>query len=91
MSELNHKEMTAHIRKRVKAAGIKARVRKYDSCGSKWIHVFPVRYDLEFTEDEAREIRLIAHANKLTFARGMEIDHSVPGGTQTRADFVFWG
>lgn len=71
---LTHKEMTAHIRKRIKVAGIKARVRLYEACGARWIQVNVPEYDVDFTEEEQRTIRQIAVTNRLTWARGMEID-----------------
>lgn len=69
----HHSEMTAHLRKRIAAEGIKARVRKCP--GHKTgIQVFPVAYGLEFTETEQRFIRNLAKINGLTLVRGLEID-----------------
>lgn len=65
-------EMAKHIRKRIKAAGIKARVRKFDDNGC--IQVNAPVYGVEFTEDEQREIRHIAKCNRLTLVRGLPID-----------------
>lgn len=67
----NLKQMTAHLRGRISHEGIKARVRMAPGGGS--IQVFPVAYDISFTEDEQRTIRFIAKVNKLTLVRGMEI------------------
>jgi hypothetical protein len=72
MSTLNHAEMTAHIRNRIKAAGIKARVRA-QSCGSASIQVNTPVYGQEFSSADQRAIRHIALCNKLTLVRGMEI------------------
>ena len=71
---LTHKEMTSHIRARVAASGIKARVMMRNYCGVRGIAVVVPAYEIEFTESEQREIRLIAKVNGLTHARGMEID-----------------
>jgi hypothetical protein len=71
---LTHKEMTAHLRKRIKIAGIKARVDMMDSCGSKAIRVFGASPEATFTDEEQRQIRHIAKCNGLTWVRGMEID-----------------
>ena len=71
---LTHKEMTAHLRKRIKVAGIKARVDMSEACGVKYIRVFVPAHDVTFTDAEQREIRFIAKCNKLTRARGEEID-----------------
>lgn len=68
---MNHKEMTAHIRKRIKAAGIKAKVRMWHGGH---IQVNASAYGIEFTEEEQREIRHIAICNKLTWVRDLPID-----------------
>ena len=70
---MNHKELTAHIRKRIKIAGIKARVAMQESCGDLVISVDVPKHDAEFSEEEQRAIRLIAKCNHLTRVRGMEI------------------
>jgi hypothetical protein len=71
---MTHKEMTKHLRNRLKVAGIKARVAMCDSCGQPIIKVHPVSAEARFSDDEQRTIRHIAECNKLTRARGMEID-----------------
>ena len=71
---LNHKEMTANIRKLIKAAGIKALVRKQEGCGSKVIQVNCPSFGVDFTNDEQKIIREIAVRNNLTWVRGMPID-----------------
>lgn len=71
---LNHKDMTAHIRNRIKVAGIKAKVSMQVSCGSRVIYVRVPRYELSFSDDEQRTIRSIAKANRLTWVRSGEID-----------------
>ena len=70
---MNHKEMTAHIRNRIKAAGIKAKCKMQEYCGCVVISVDVPAYEVSFNEAEQREIRLIAKVNRLTFVRGMEI------------------
>ena len=71
---LTHKDITGHIRSRVKIAGIKARVTMSDACGQPVVHVFTIGPDVSFTEAEQREIRHIAKCCKLTKAKGLEID-----------------
>lgn len=71
---LTHKEMTAHIRKRIKVAGIKANVRMQNSCGSKIIQVNTIEYGVEFSDEDQRTIRQIAKTNRLTWVRGLDID-----------------
>lgn len=71
---LNHKEMTAHLRKRIAVAGIQARVRMQESCGCLVIQVFVPAYEINFTEDEQRTIRQIAVVNGLTWVQGVPID-----------------
>lgn len=65
-------QMAAHIRKRVKYEGIKARVRV--APGGGFIQVFPVTYDAVFSEADQRTIRHIAQCNRLTKPRGEPID-----------------
>jgi hypothetical protein len=66
---MNTKEMTAHLRNRIKAAGIKAKVR---FMGNE-IQVNKPAYDVEFTVEQQRAIRHIAMCNNLTLVRGMAI------------------
>jgi len=70
---LNHKEVTAHIRRRIAIAGIAASVRKYTSCGVNWVHVSTTKHDVAFTPCEQNAIKIIAQVNGLTSARGLEI------------------
>lgn len=74
MATMDHKETTKHLRKRIKVAGIKARVAKYDSCGQAWIRVCVPGPEVRFSEDEQRQIRHIAKCNHLTRACRSEID-----------------
>lgn len=71
---MNHKEMTAHIRRRLKASGIKAKCSLYDSCGYHWIRVCTPTFGSRFTDGQQKEINLIAKVNGLTKAQGLEID-----------------
>ena len=71
---LSHKEMTAHVRNRIKAAGIQARVKMVESCGVRWVYVDGATYEARFNEVQQREIKIIAQVNGLRFARGMAID-----------------
>lgn len=43
-------------------------------CGVASIKVYTTAYEIQFTESEQREIRIIAKANGLTHARNSEID-----------------
>jgi hypothetical protein len=90
VAPLTHKEMAAHIRKRIKVAGIKARVQMREACGDQYIQVFGVTFDAEFTDQEQREIRQIAKTNGLTLAQGMEIDVEQMTNSKT-FEFVFHG
>jgi len=71
---MNHKEMTAHIRNRIKVAGIAAGCSKYTSCGVNWIRVSVTSYEQDFTPCEQSRIKLIAQSNGLTLARGLPIN-----------------
>ena len=70
------KEMTAHIRDRIKAVGIKAKVRKWDETPTMggFIQINVPAYEAEFSEHEQRAIRNIAAVNGLTLVRGQPID-----------------
>lgn len=71
---LNHKEMTKHIRTRIKVAGVKSLVRMIKSCGDNIIQVNTIEYDVDFTDDEQRTIRKIAECNNLTWVRKLPIN-----------------
>jgi hypothetical protein len=65
-------QQTAHIRSRIKHAGIKARVRIAPGGGA--LQVVAPAADAKFSADEQRQIQLIAKCNGFTFVRGLEID-----------------
>lgn len=67
----NLKALTEKVRSEIKAAGIKARVRKFDS--DRTIQAFTIEFNVEFTEAEQRTIRTIAVANNLTWVRKQPI------------------
>jgi hypothetical protein len=71
---MNHKEITAHIRKRIAAAGIKAKCKMQEHCGYLVVAVDVPTFDAEFTVEQQQAIKLAAKVNKLTFAQGMAID-----------------
>lgn len=66
--------MTANIRKSIKAAGIKALVRKQEGCGSKVIQVNCPSFGVDFSAEDQRSIRSIAVEAGLTWVQRMEID-----------------
>ena len=68
---MNTKQMTAHLRNRIKVAGVKARVRFWPD-GQ--IQVFAPAYGVEFSEDEQRAVRHIAVCNRLTLIRAQPIN-----------------
>lgn len=74
--KMTYKEVTKHIRNRIAASGINARVLMKRYCGSETIHIVTpgAGFEIKFTESEQREIRLIAKLNGLTLTRGMEIN-----------------
>lgn len=73
---MTHKEMTAHIRSRLKAEKIKARVRMDAATFGlpPSIYVDTPAFDARFTAEEARRIAEIAVANRLTLTRGAPVD-----------------
>ena len=89
---LTHKEITAHIRNRLKVSKIPARVRLYAACGVNCIQVFGAKSDSVWTSKQAQEINMIAAVNNLTRARGMAVDYSDAYWSQVPqwgGDFVF--
>jgi hypothetical protein len=70
---LNHKEITAHIRNRIKIAGVKASVSKYTSCGVSFVRVAVPAADVVFSNEEQRKINIIAQVNGMTLSRGLPI------------------
>lgn len=73
-------EMTAHIRGRIKEAGIKARVSNNPGCAF-GIRVENVKFGLEFTEAEQATILNIAVVNGLTAVRGLPASINGYGAT----------
>ena len=69
---MNTTQAAAHIRKRIKHAGIKARVRVAPGGGV--VQVIAPAFSVVFSEEAQREIRLIAKCNGFTWARGLEIN-----------------
>lgn len=89
---LIHKEMTAHLRKRLKANDVKANCRLYVSCGSKWIQVYTTAAGIHFTPEESYAILELAKLFGLTFSRGLPIDGSLETlklSEYQQFDFVF--
>lgn len=90
---MNHKEITASIRKFIKQAGIKAKVQKDVSCGSMQVVVFVPSYDSEFTSSEIVKFCRFARDCGLTFVKGLEIVPSHEGllTGQKQWNFVYTG
>ena len=65
---------TAHIRRRIQQAGIKARCRYLISNGDVVVQVNVPSYEAEFSEEEQKTIRRIALVNHMTWVRGEPID-----------------
>jgi hypothetical protein len=86
---MTHKEMTAHIRSRLKAAGIPAKCSMQVTCGSLHIYVRPVSYVARWTAEQTAAIFRLAHANRLTLVRGMEIDERHMSGEIPSIDTWF--
>lgn len=90
---LSHKEMTKHIRGRLKACGIKARCSLYTACGTRYIKIGMDRERFfgarEWTEQEALEIGRIAQVNHLTEAQGSPIDLNIQRQLTKSHEFNF--
>jgi hypothetical protein len=72
-----HKEITKHIRGRLKAHKVPARVKMNDFCGKTVVTIVTPTYDFRWTPEQLREIGICAQVNKLTRAQGMPIDLDV--------------
>lgn len=71
---LTHKEMTKHIRGRLKAQRIPARVKMNEWCGRRVITVTTPSYDFQWSAEELAGIALCAKVNRLTEAQGHPIE-----------------
>ena len=73
---MTHKEMTAHVRARLRAAGIKSRCSMKEYCGVRAIEVSPLSLEdcSRLTDAQQRELLIIVSGNGLTGARGSSID-----------------
>jgi hypothetical protein len=87
---LTHKEMTAHIRNRLKVCDIPARCRMNEACGFRMIQVFGVTHEARWTAEQAKMIGRIARVNGLTFVRGMPVDEDHCSTMTGRAYFEFY-
>ena len=76
-TNLTHKEMTAHIRNRIKVAKIPANVRMFNYCGVKAIKIYGKTFDTLFTAEQCLMIAQIAKSNRLTKAQGSEINLAI--------------
>jgi len=86
---MTHKEMTAHIRSRIKSAGIKARVIGQRICGENRITIATPSYEARFTSKELRDIAIIASANRLTMVMGVAININTIDQLTAANEFVF--
>jgi hypothetical protein len=71
---MNHRQLTNHIRNRIKREGIDASVRGHRSCGVVWIVVEVDEPGKSFTQQQCKKIALIAFINGLTYAKGVPVD-----------------
>lgn len=69
----NVQHLAKHFRKLLKREGIKARCRILPGSNDA-IQVFVPRHDVEFTNEEQRQIRFMAVCNELTLTRGLPIN-----------------
>ena len=90
---MTFKEITAHIRRRVRAENIPARVRMVESCGTRIVQVFGVTHEARWTPEQLTLIGRIARVNGLTFVRQMPVteDHCAQMTGRAHFDFFFWG
>lgn len=74
---MDHKELTKHIRGRLKAHKVPARVKMNDFCGTAVVTIVTPSYDYRWSSEELREIGICAQVNRLTLSQGMPIDLAV--------------
>lgn len=92
-TRMSHKEMTSHIRGRLRHAGIKAGCRLYTACGVRYISISTPEYGKYFSAEQLREIGIIAQVNGLTEARRtpIDIENIVAMTRKDQFDFEFHG
>lgn len=90
----SHKELANHIRNRLKAHKVPARVKMNDFCGKSVITIVTPSYEYRWSAEQAREIAICVQVNRLTGAQGSPIDidnlTAVLQGT-TQQNFEFNG
>lgn len=93
MTAMTHKEMTAHIRKRIKIAKIPARVKMNEWCGRRVITVVTPTYEFRWGADQLKTIGAIAKTNNLTGAQNspIDIDNTARLTGATQLNFEFHG
>lgn len=84
---MTHKEMTAHIRNRLKVMGVNARVKMNDFNGHRIVTVVVPVYEYRWTQEERDAILLVASVNGLTFIRGMELSPILVNEMQVNFEF----
>lgn len=91
MNKLTHKEMAKHIRGRLQASGVPARVKMNDFCGQKMISVVTPSFEFRWSPDQLRTIGICAQVNQLTLSRSMpisvEVIEQLVGSTQHNFEF----
>lgn len=90
---MTHTEMTAHIRNRIKVAGIKANVHKERGMNSKCgITIVSASPSVGFTRDEIRTICTIADVNLLTMVMGdiIDVEHEARADASPLAQWNFY-
>jgi ATP-dependent Zn protease len=86
----SHKEVTAHIRKRLKAAGIKAKCKMVSYCGRDTVQVAVPTFESRFTSEQIREFVTAAKVNGMTGCRGMELDIEHEAGLTGKIQWNFY-
>ena len=91
MPQARHKELTKHIRKQIRIAGVKARVHMGSGNGGNITIVVAVpSYEARFTSEEIRSFCHTAKCNRLTFVRGLEIDVDLESELTGRHQWDFY-
>ncbi len=87
---MTHKEMTAHIRGRLKAAGIPAHCKMKSYCGYLIVSVSTVSYESKWTTEQGAAIALIAKVNGLRQSQGHEIYDVYLSGQVVLQEYHFY-
>lgn len=86
----SHKEITAQIRKHLKAAGVQAKCKMVSFCGCHTVQVSVPKYDSRFTSEQIRGFVAAAKEMGMTASREMELDIEHEAGLTEKIQWNFY-